>query len=367
MKKIDKSDFPVYLFYFIMTFCKGIDLTKDSKIYIGLYILGIFLLIIRIFKQDFNLKQIILVLSLLSLGAAIYYYGKNTTPLFSMIAICSLKDINVKSILKMIFWVHLSCFIMMIFLSTIGIIENKYIIHAREAVGLSKRYFFGYTHPNLVQMHLLSITILYYYLYGKNCSTISYVFWILFNFIIFYFSASRTSFYLSIIFLISHFIFKKYYLPKKIFATAGKYSFIVMFVFTFFLASTYRTLPFTKNIDRLLTGRVYYLDYLWNNYSFKLIGQKKFDARISLDNSYFGMLYQGGILLTIVLLIINYITCTYLYKNKKYDELWFMLFLNLMCFTENFYLVPIINFMLLISSSILFEITSSKSNKEDKV
>ena len=355
--KFKSLDFPIYVFFTILAFCKGIDLTKDSKVYIILYIAGIVMIAIRLFKQKYNLKQIFLISIMLIVSLLILFIGHNSTPLFFSIALCSLKDADAKKILKLIFFVHLISFASMIFLSSFGIIKNNYILHMRSTIGLTKRYFFGYLHPNLVQTHLLSLIILYYYLYGAKTNFIMSVFWILSSFILYKFTYSRTSFILSVIFIALFMSIRKKEKIKKIFAFFGKYSFIMLFIFTMFLSITYKTSNFTKNVDNILTGRIYYLNYVYEKYSIPLIGHSNYGDKIAIDNSYFSLLYQSGAIFSLIILLLNIYITKKKYKEKDYDFLIIMLFTNLLCFTENLYLVPTINFLsLIIMSDVLMKL-----------
>ena len=349
--KFRSLDFPVYIFFTILAFCKGIDLTKDSKIYIILYVVGIMLLTIRLFKQKYNLKQIFLIFIMMIISILILLIGHNSTPLFFTIAVCSLKDTNLNKILKLIFYVHFVSFVTMIFLSSIGIIENHYILHMRNNIGLTKRYFFGYLHPNLVQTHLLSLIILYYYLYGEKSNYIISIFWFLFSCILFKFTYSRTSFVLSIMFIILFMITRNKPKLKKFIAFFGKYSFVILFVFTIFLSITYKSSNFTKKIDDILTGRIYYLNYVYTNYNVPIIGYSNYGEKIAIDNSYFSLLYQSGVAFTLIIFLLNLYIAKKKYDEKDYDFLIIMLFINLLCFTENLYLVPTINFLSLIMMS----------------
>lgn len=363
--KFRSLDFPVYVFFFILAFCKGIDLTKDSNIYLALYVIGVAMLGIRLFKQKYNLKQLLLIGTMILSGLLIFIIGHNSTPLFFTIALCSLKDVNLDKILKIVFWVHLFSFVSMIFLSSVGVIENNYIYHMRNNIGLTKRYFFGYLHPNLVQTHLLSLIILYYYLYGKKTNYVISIVWMVISYVLFNFTYSRTSFFLSIIFIISYILLKKADKMKKMVAMISKYSFIILFMFTFYLSITYKSSAFTTMIDDLLTGRIYYLNYIFSKFSIPLIGQSSYGANIAIDNSYFALLYQGGIIFTLIIIFINLYTAKKEYKNKNYEFLIIMLFINLLCFTEDLYLVPTINFIsLIMMSNILKKLSKGESNNE---
>lgn len=353
--KIEKKNLPVYLLFFIMSFCKGINLTKDSFIYLLIFAASVVLLIFKIYDEKYTRKEIYMTGLFLTLGALIYFMGKNTTPLFFAITISCLKNVDLKKVIKIIFFTKLVSFALMIFLTSTGIIENKVLIHVREEVGLTKRYYFGYSHPNLAQMHLLTLTLMYYYLYGKKHNFIVDIIALSLNYILYLYTYSRTSLYMCIIFLVVNYFTHRSEKSKKNFALIGKYSFFIMFIITIVLTLTYKT-NITQRVDTILTGRIYYWDALWKNFSIPLIGTLKYKTNVELiiDNSYLALLYQSGILFTVLISIMNWKLGNTLYKEKKYELLVMLLFINIFCLTEDFYMIPVINFVALYYQRVLF-------------
>lgn len=355
--KIERKNLAVYLFYIVMSICKGINLTKDSVIYIILFIGCLIMLFYKIKEEKYNIKELVRVVVLLLIGGIIYITGRNTTPLFFIIAICCLKNINIREVIKLIFYTKLVCLILMIFLTSTGILENKYLIHMRLGLGQTKRYYFGYSHPNLTQMHLLSLTIMFYYLYNKKISFTIDIISLILNYVLYKFTYSRTSLYLCIVFIIFSIISRHFPKVKKIGAYIGKHSFFILFSITMLLTISYSSSSITQKINEYLTGRIYYWNILYQNFSIPIIGKLDYESNVNIiiDNGYLGLLYQGGLLLTIYMCIVNFKISKKFYKEKKYEELIAMLFINLFCITEDFYMIPVINFISLYYSEVIFD------------
>lgn len=360
--KVRKTELPVYLFFLVITFCKGIDLPGNSVVYLILYIFGVILLGVNIFRQRFTLKELAIIGALISLGVAILFYSHNSTPLFMIIAVLSMKDIKAKKILRMVFIVHLICFCSMVLLSSTGIIDGGVTYHYRRAIGMTVRHNFGYISANLAQLHLLSLIILYYYAFEVKNKRMSGLFWGIISVIIYYFTRSRTSFYISLLFLMYQSFFSEMTKIKIIVAKIGKYSFILLSILTLFLAANYGNSLFVEKIDLILTGRLYYLNQVYDGYSIKLLGQNISDG-IFVDNSYFGLLYKDGLLMYAAACFSNMYFGSRWIKKKEYDKLVACLFLNIMLFAENYYLVPIANFVPLLYAE---EAYSSRDKKESK-
>lgn len=350
---IKKQELLTYAFLAIITFCKGIDLTSDSIFYVLLFIIGTALVFFKVIREKFKLSEILVIIALFAVCLVVFLINHNNTPLFLLISIISMRGVNTKQALTVVFFVHLVSFLGMILLSSTGIVHDEIINHTREAVGLTARHSFGYKHPNLVQMHLLSLTILFFYLYNiKN--TAAHLIWLVLNGILYNYTYSRTSFSLAVLYLIFHYFFYGKNIVKKMIAVIGKYSFAALLLITIILYLNYDNLPIVKEIDIFLTGRIYYLNYVYKNFPITLFGLSNFGQHVAIDNSYFGLLYKDGLIILLIALFSNFYVCKKWLEEKKYNELVLVLFLNLVSFTENFYLIPVINVSLLLYSDAFF-------------
>lgn len=350
---IKKQELLTYAFLAIITFCKGIDLTSDSIFYVLLFIIGTALVFFKILREKFKLSEILTIIMLLVACLAVLLINRNNTPLFLLISIISMKGVDTKRALTVVFFVHLFAFIMMIVLSSTGVIHSEIMYHVRESVGATIRHNFGYKHPNLVQMHVLALTILYFYVFNTR-NVAMHLVWIILNVGFYVLTYSRTSFYIALAFLFYHCLLGASCKVKKIMAIAGKYSFVFLSIITVILYLNYDSSPLVKEADDFLTGRIYYMSYIYKNYSISLFGLNDFGEHVYIDNSYFGLLYKDGLVIFLIAFLLNCIVCKKWMAQKKYDELILVLFLNLLCFTENYYLLPVINFSTLLYADVLF-------------
>lgn len=349
-----KKNFPVYLFFFIITLCKGFDLQSDSKIYLGLYIIAFILLICKIFTDKYTLKELFMCGSLLAICTLILFVSKNPTPLFFAISICCLKNVNIKKIIKIIFYTKLFSTITMITLSSIGIIENEYFYHVRDGIEITKRYCFGYLHPNIVQIQLFLLICMFDYLYEEKINAWTIIIITAINIILYHYTVSRTSFYLIILFLFYRVLAKKIDFIKKNAYKIAKYGFILFFVISITVALLYSYSPIIRKLDLLLTGRIYYCKELITNFLPPLIGNTSY-GNILFDNSYFYLIYQGGIIFTALIIFLMYKLSNYLEKEKKYKELELIFFMSILCFNENAFLNVTANFTILFLGYIIFD------------
>ena len=343
LKSITKSELLVYIFFSSIAFCKGIGLDGSNNVYKSVYLLGVIIIGIKILKDKFYLKELFSILCIVLIGILDFVVGKSTTVLFTALSICCLKNINLKKIIKIIFYSKLVAFLLMMFLSSFGIIENSFILHYREEIGFIKRYCFGYSHPNLVHSTFTTLIFLFGYLYYKkiNLFTISII--EILNIILYNLTFSRTGFLILTIYLLFIYITKKSKFIKKKLPKILKISFPFLIFLSLFLAVFYSKFDFIKQLDSLVTGRINYMHILISNYMIPVIGSNFYNSVVLFDNGYFSMFYEGGILATIWFVYFQLKTNKFLIENNMNNEIIITIFFLIYCMLESYYISLVMN------------------------
>ena len=347
------NEIPIYIFFAIISLCKGFDLTNNSKLYLCLYILGVIILLCKVVKDSYTIKEIVAIGILLFNSSFIFLVGHNPTPLFAVIAITCLKNVNLKNVIKVIFYTKLVSWVIMVFLSGTGFIENNFILHYRESIGMTKRFCFGYSHPNLVHIHFFNLVMMYWYLYIKDKKIIPSIIIICLNLFLYKFTISRTSFYMINMFILYELLFDKKLSNKVSIKKIFQYSSIIFLITSLALALLYNYNFFVRKLDVILTGRIFYSSELITKHPIPLIGNLSYENFLIIDNSYFSILYNGGIIFTLILIYYFFKVGKYLF-NKNDKDLKFFAFYCLFCSIENMFLNPVFNFTLLFFSYVLF-------------
>lgn len=335
--KVNKENFITYIYFFIITFCKGIGLSGNNKFFIISSLVGTFLILLKLLSASLKKNDFIALIFIVLIGLVDYIVGGTTTILFTALALCCLKDTKLKSIIKIMFWTRLLTFIMMILLSSFGIIENNIIEQYRFGSGVISRYTFGYSHPNFTHSAFAIIVFLGGYLYGSKMKLPHYFLVFLANYIIYYFTISRTGYYLVFFYLILLFFHNKVRWTKKIEPFILKYLFFVVFGLSVFCAYSYGKIDFVNHLDNALTGRIRYLNLLVTNYNPPLFGSTIYEGKILFDNGYFSLLYEGGILAAIYFVFYMFKSNKYLIKNKMSDEILLVIIFMIYCTFESYY------------------------------
>lgn len=353
--KNEKKVMLVYIFFIIITFCKGIGLSGSNIIYIFAYAIGTFFIALKMLNDSFNKKELFAVLSLVIIGLLDFFIGNTTTVLFTAISLCCLKNINRNNILKIMLWVRIFSFTLMIILSLTGVINNDYILHYRAETGFIKRYCFGYSHPNLAHSTFSIIIFLFGYIYYKKINFFTITFLEIINFILYNFTLSRTGFIILTLYLILLYLFKKIKIIRKIIPKVLKFALLFFIIISIVLAYTYTTSELVKKLDVLLTGRLNYMNILIRNYSIPIIGSDSYNEIVLFDNGYFSMFYEGGLLATIW--FVYYLTKTnnFLIKNNKDKEMLLMLFFLFYCMFESYFMNILMNPTLIFICDYIFK------------
>ncbi len=107
-----------------------------------------------------------------------------------LLVITSLKDIEIKRVLKVCFWSAASFFAVHMILILLGVLASELSYSLDE--GIRKRYGLGYLHPNPAHSVVVGIIFLALIAYKEKLKTCHYILLVAFNLIIYHFTDSRT-------------------------------------------------------------------------------------------------------------------------------------------------------------------------------
>lgn len=365
--KVDKNNLVVYIFFFLISFCKGIGLSNASQIYLVIYLIGVILATIKLFKIGFNQREILLLGSIFIIGVLDFILGKETTILFTSITLIFLKNTNLKNVIKTLFIGRVFGFLLMIFMPLIGMIEMNTLNFYRAGEFIT-RYAFGYSHPNLAHSTFDIIVIMWLYLYNTKINLVNIATLEILNYILYKYTASRTGFLLLAIFLLIAYILKKKENFQKKLPKYLNIVFILLILCSILFAIGYGKVSIVNKLDVVLTGRIKYMSILINNYLPPIIKSKSY-AGILFDNGYFDLIYNGGLLASIWFICMQIKTNNIIKKKNLYNEALLSLMFFVCSITESYYVSSLMNVSILFIAYALYG-PSKNINKEkecDKV
>lgn len=360
-----KLDIGVYLFWIIISFMKGIGFSSASPIYIFSYAIGILLTFIKIFNVRYRKKELKNIGIILFIGIINFIVGKETTILFTAIAIATLKDIDIRKILKIMFFTRIFAFIIMLILSLSGIIPNNSIEFYREGIGFVRRITFGYNHPNLTQASFVLIVVLYVYNFYEKIDLKRVVILEALNYLIYQFTVSRSGFFILSIFLIYVYLTKKIKTINKNSKRLLNATLFFSILFSFIIAQLYGNNTIVNNLDVILTGRITYMSETIKNYQIPFFSTNKYN-NILFDNGYFDLIYNGGLLAFAWYMYNQVKTNKILAINNLEKEIIITFFLFIYCITESYYASIIMNISLVFFAFYIFSNSISENCKKEE-
>ena len=363
---VKKLDIGVYLFWIIISFMKGIGFSSANPIYIFSYVIGILLTFIKIINVRYRKSELKNIGIILLIGIINYIVGKETTILCTAIAIATLKDIDIKKILKIMFFTRVIAFIIVIISSLLGIIPNNTIEFYREGIGFVKRMTFGYSHPNLTQASFVLIAVLYVYNYYEKIDLKRVVVLELLNYLIYYFTVSRSGFFILSIFLVYVYLMKRIKRVNKNSKRLLNATLFFSILFSFIVASLYGKNTIVNKMDTILTGRITYMSETIKNYQIPFFSTNKYN-NILFDNGYFDLIYNGGLLAFAWYMYNQVKTNKILAKNNLEKEINITLFLFIYCITESYYASIIMNISLVFFAYYVFSSLISGNCKKKEI
>jgi len=350
-----------YIYIILISFLKGIGLEGNDKSYILIFCLGCVILLLKLLKEKYNKKELLIMVLLISLGLINFVFGKSTKFLFTAITLCGTKNIDIKKTIKYVLITRIITFLLMISLSYFDIIPMNYLDFYRDGE-FFKRASFGYGHPNTAHNNFALIVFLLLYCYQEKMNLLKLIIMGFLNYSLYQFTYSRTGFLIISISLFLFIILKKMDIFKKNIFKISKYSYIILLIFTIITSNLYGKYEFMNKLNELFTGRIYYNHYLFEKFNIPLIGSSKYLSYVTIDNGFVSMLFEGGIIIFIVISYFLFKTISKLSMKNKYYEVFLILMFIIYSLTESNFLSASVNISLLLISEYIYN-----ENKEGEM
>lgn len=257
-------------------------------------------------NQIYKIREIVLVVIIFSITVISYLLSKDNIILKVVMLIIASKDIELKKFIKFDLVIKVIFCCMIIIFSQIGVSGNYIILRADGTI----RQSLGFTHPNALAAYWLSICCDYVYLSLNRNKMIKLFSCTIITFIIGRITDSRTVIICVYLMIILFFYNTYLNLNNK---TAKRFIVFLpylLFILSILSAYLYKSSDFIKNIDHLLSKRIYYTEQYIQKYDIKLFGQEietvsTVQSRLLnispqiLDNSYIVLLLKFGMILLV--------------------------------------------------------------------
>lgn len=255
-------------------------------------------------NQIYKIREIALVVVIFSITVISYLLSKDNIILKFVMLIIASKDLEFKKFIKFDLVIKIIFCCMIIIFSQIGVAGNYIILRADGTI----RQSLGFTHPNALAAYWLSIFCDYMYLSLNRNKMIKLFSCTIITFIIARITDSRTVIICVSLMIILFFYNNYLNLNNKVAKTFIIFLPYLLFILSILSAYLYKSSNFIKNIDHLLSKRIYYTEQYIQRYDMKLFGQEietvsTVQSRLLnispqiLDNSYILILLKFGVIL----------------------------------------------------------------------
>lgn len=309
LSNVLKTMYYVAIFLLTIRYVIGSSYLNNSSLSIFTYTSWILLIIDSIFViRSFKYY---LLLSICMVIAINVYKSADSLLVFTFILkIFGGISIEEKNAIKASYISLITGTIIVVFSSIVGIIPKT---------TLSGDMALGFTNINTLAHFVILILVMH--LSYKKMNVTQYMFWVVFDIILFYFTKSRTS---SLLFLIIIFL-------KLISSKIKHRKILLYFCLGIIFAVSAGLITMTINYDKrtmgelntLLSGRIYQGNYYYEKYGIKVFGSYIPELMSSkwhnlLDQGYLALLIKNGLIFGIIFIFYLYFV---IYKKIKQDDL----------------------------------------------
>jgi len=275
-------------------------------------------------KFSLKIKELVflLIIFLLLLILFMHLNGYSMFPL--LFFIYSSRNIEFKKITKFTAKISLISLFFIIISAFMGIIEN-YEITTVEFNVIRKRTYLGFRYPLFAQMIMFNITLCEIYTNSENISFSRCILLMLLNYVIFYFTNARLSFYNAAIIIIFSYLFSKkpmILVKRKVICSILIFSFPICAIISLFFTYNYDSTNITMaKLNEFLGGRLQFGKKSFSEYEINLFGHDTNFVGAGLNIN--GERNVGKY---------NFVDCLYINMLEKYGIVFNLLFFSLITY-----------------------------------
>lgn len=300
-----------------------------------------FILIIKFLIEGPDLIYCIKVVGIMMFAVLIFLNNNMSNVIISFLFLAVSKDIDLKKFFKTDLFFRIIMFLSKVVPAILGITNSGRFVVFQEGV-YRERYSLGFEHPNVLGINLFNIFVLAVLVYREKLKAYHYIGLLVINYFFYSYTDSRTSFWLSNLFLILCFVFKYksmyFILENKINKFLAVNSYICLAAASLFFSYRVFDFPILLRSETFAT-RLMSAYQIMVMLKLKLFGQTGTGIIKSyFDQGYVFSLYFYGILLFAVTLGGLTVLLKRIYKFELRYEVIALVCFALYCVLENIFL-----------------------------
>lgn len=302
---------------------KAIGLDEGSMLFRTLLGLGTILIIIKIVRDGYSLKEWFYILILGFAGSYIFLTTGSLGIMVYAVLMAGMKNMRVENLLKVALGVW---GIGLVFSCTLAIWGNRYgtrVVHEKFGLGPLLRESLGYTHPNVLHITYVVIMSTILYLYAKKGRSI----WklaipmLLVDAWVFLYSMSTTGLLMSFASIVSFL----YFLNRRTISAIERVLLYALLPVCLFISIIFPIVPefspLSIQVNKVFNNRLLATAIMYESRGIRLLGTREWVDRVSIDNSYAYVLFSYGILFFIVLMALLEVWMIHCVRKNKRREI----------------------------------------------
>ena len=323
--------------------------------------------------------ELIRIMVLVAITAVGSYFAGNGIML-TLIYLYGAKDIDVEKLFRILGYIYILLFILIVLCSLAGIIENWDYPQSSDR---PTRWALGYTYPTHTSSVLFMAVLVFCYIQKDKLTLIHVAIMELVNLWVFSYTDSRAGMMLCALIPIVFYIlkFRKKEFRKTVLGWLSQWSFPVCAIAIYIATMAYKGTGILAKIDGWLSGRLYYSNYSMNEYGIHLFGQKiewigygglghtktqLADVYNFVDTSYLKLLLDNGLIVWLLIMVMWTAVSIIAYRNNKRYLAWALAFLAIYSMVEQWLMNLGTNPFLLFLGVYIFRAIVQKTEKKEK-
>ena len=308
------------LFYLVLLIEIGIVLV-DKSAYINpiegrLFQITFALCMIKITMTKYSLKEWAVMAVFFVLGA-LSYFATGRNEIIRIVAfVAAAKDIELKMMMKVTFYVTLAGVLTLILLSLTGMLGWVYMDANYRDTGIERRYCLGLGHPNALHCMVWALITLGIYLYFEKLKWYHYLLLEALNIGFYLLTDSRTGVTAATCTILIGLFFSLF--PKlrsaKWVYIMGAAGVLLCIAFSVLVAMFGCEIPALEKLNGLLTGRIFWSNYYCAASDWTMFASPQNDKY--LDMGYIRMFYWYGIVPAAAYILLKLAQIRYAFKKK---------------------------------------------------
>lgn len=370
--KISLQELLYYAYFSCLLFGKGIGLYEGMAVFNLCIVLALALIGFKFLITEYTAKEWIGIVLVMLCSVIAYLRTGEKAVIFSCLTVLGIKNVPLKRILKIAFFIWTITFYGMLIVHLLGWKEEIVLAHNKFGLGFILRHSLGFPHPNVLHLSFFIWMALLLYLFPMNRKQLIKISAFLFleNIFIFLYSISITGFLLAVFYLMVNFYFavkKDFCIVERLFIRAVLPLCILISIIPplLFQGKLYEI------VNKVLNTRLKIWKYYLTTFSPSLFGTRVWSPsyeKLSMDCSYLYLLYYYGIILFVLFLVLfAYVIEKYMKENRK-KELAIILGMLVAGITEPYlFNFSFKNIILIFAGDILFTELSKRNKKETTI